>query len=142
MKTLNPWQSYKKVATTTASPGQLVLMLYEGAIRFLEQARTAFHCDDPLEFNLNVCTNVQKAQAIINELSLSLNMQAGGEFAANQRRLYNYLDRRLQESNLKKDLDGISEVIQRLTVIKDAWAEMLQTGAAFRETTIPLAMAG
>lgn len=123
----NPWQSYRQTAARTAPPGQLVLMLFEGAIRFLEHAKQGFATEDPLEFNLTISNNIIRAQDIINELNLSLNMREGGAFAANQRRLYNYMDRRLQESNQHKTLDGIEDTIRRLTVLRDAWAEMLRT---------------
>ncbi len=122
----NPWQSYRQVATTTATPGQLVLMLYDGAIRFLERARLGFGCDDPLEFNQTINNNVLRAQAIISELNVTLNMEAGGDFAANLRRLYNYMEQRLHECNQYKREDGIIEVISRITVLRDAWSEMLQ----------------
>ena len=122
-----PWQSYRQVAARTAPPGQLVLMLFEGAIRFLEQAKLGFASDDPLEYNLTISNNVIRAQDIINELNLSLNMQEGGAFAANQRRLYHYLDWRLQESNQHKTQAGIDETIGHLTILRDAWAEMLRT---------------
>ena len=126
MPQTNPWQSYRQVATQTASPGQLVLMLYDGAIRFLERARLGFQYEDPLEFNLTINNNLLKAQAILTELNTSLNMEQGQECAANLRRLYDYLDRRLQESNQHKEEKGIIEVIHRLTLLRDAWAEMLQ----------------
>lgn len=121
----NPWQSYRNVATNTAPPGQLVLMLYDGAIRFLNQALAAFECEDPLEFNQTVSNNIIRAQDIINELNLSLNMTAGGEFSATMRGLYTYFDRRLQDSNIQKEETGVREVIARLSVVRDAWAEML-----------------
>ena len=57
MNFANPWKSYRQVATQTASPGQLVLMLYEGAIRFLERARLGFAQEDPAEFNLTINNN-------------------------------------------------------------------------------------
>lgn len=126
MHLVNPWQSYRQVATQTAPPGQLVLMLYEGAIRFLECALGGFAKDDPAEFNLTINNNVLRAQEIIRELNVSLNMEDGGPFADNLRRLYDYLDRRLTDSNLKKEDTGIKEVIQRLSVLRDAWAAMLQ----------------
>ncbi|MBL9168322.1 MAG: flagellar export chaperone FliS [Verrucomicrobiales bacterium] len=131
----NPWQSYRNVATNTAPPGQLVLMLYDGAIRFLNQALAAFENEDPLEFNQTVSNNIIRAQDIINELNLSLNMTAGGEFSATMRGLYSYFDRRLQESNIQKEETGLREVIQRLTVVRDAWAEMLskEVGATHAE---------
>jgi len=121
----NPWQSYRNVATNTAPPGQLVLMLYDGAIRFLNQALAAFENEDPLEFNQTVSNNIIRAQDIINELNLSLNMTAGGEFSATMRGLYTYFDRRLQDSNMQKEETGVREVIARLSVVRDAWAEML-----------------
>lgn len=121
----NPWQSYRQVATITAPPGVLVLMLYDGALRFLGQALVGFDLEDPLEFNTAINNNVLRAQDIINELNLSLNMTVGGEFAHTMRSLYLYFDSRLQESNAYKKPEGIREVIQRLTVLRDAWAEML-----------------
>jgi len=128
MQRTNPWQSYRKVATQTASPGQLVLMLYEGAIRFLEKSLTGFVQEDPLEFNLTVNNNVLRAQAIICEMNGVLNMEAGGEISTNFRRLYDYLNRRLQEANIKKQKEPIEEVLMRLRVLRDSWAEMLQKG--------------
>lgn len=126
MHSPNPWQSYRQVATQTAPPGQLVLMLYEGAIRFLERALSGFAHDDPAEFNVTINNNVQRAQDIIRELDASLNMAVGGPFADNMRRLYDYLDRRLMESNLKKEDGGIREVIKHLAVLRDAWSGLLQ----------------
>ena len=78
-----PWDSYRKVATQTATPGQLVLMLYDGALRFLEQARTGFDFKDPVQFNQTINNNILRAQAIIHEMNASLIMQAGGEVASN-----------------------------------------------------------
>ena len=125
----NPWNSYRKVAAQTATPGNLVLMLYDGAIRFLEQARQGFSLTDPLEYNLTINNNVQRAQAIINELDCALNTQEGGELAHTLRGLYGYFDRRLTESNFKKDIVGINEVIKRLMVLREAWAQMLTQGS-------------
>jgi flagellar protein FliS len=116
------------VATQTASPGQLILMLYDGALRFLGAALQGFEFEDPLEFNQTVSNNILRAQAIVTELNVCLNMEAGGEFAANQRRLYDYLHRKLQESNVKKKREGIEEVIGHLNVLREAWNEMLQKG--------------
>lgn len=122
----NPWQSYRQVATQTATPGQLVLMLFDGAIRFLERARQGFGLEDPLEFNQTINNNILRAQAIINELSLALDMDRGGDCAMTLRRLYNYMDHRLQEANQYKKEDGILDVVRRLTILREAWAEMLQ----------------
>ncbi len=125
MQVVNPWKSYRQIATQTAPPGQLVLMLYEGALRSLERARAGFASEDPAEANMAVHNNLQKAQDIIRELNLALNMEQGGDFAATLRRLYDYFDRRLWESNMQKRREGADEVFRHLTVLRDAWATML-----------------
>jgi flagellar secretion chaperone FliS len=122
----NPWQSYRQVATQTAPPGQLVLMLYEGAIRFLEQARRGFAEEDPLEYNQTIHNNTVRAQEIIRELDGALEFKQGGQLASTLHRLYDYMDTRLHEANQFKKEEGIEEVIRRLGVLRDAWAEMLQ----------------
>jgi flagellar secretion chaperone FliS len=124
-----PWKSYRQVATQTAPPGQLVLMLYQGAIRFLEQARLGFAKEDPAEFHQTISNNVLRAQEIIQELNLSLNMKEGGELAVTLRRLYDYMDWRLTQSNVKKEEEGLKDVIGRLTVLRESWASMLQNQA-------------
>lgn len=121
----NPWLSYRQVATKTATPGQLVLMLFDGALRFLDKALVGFDLDDPLDSNLAINNNILKAQDIIRELNASLNMELGGEFSATMRRLYNYYDSQLSKSNLQKDPTGVQLVIRLLTEIRNAWSEML-----------------
>lgn len=136
MKPQNPWQSYRQVATRTASPGQLVLMLYEGAIRFLERAQGGFELEDPVESNTTVNNNIIRAQEIIRELDFSLDLDKGGELAVQLRRLYDYFDRVLLEANLRKDPAGIAEVIERITVLRDAWATMLRRQGDTAEPTV------
>jgi flagellar protein FliS len=59
-------------------------------------------------------------------LNRALNLEQGGEFASTMRQLYNYFDRRIRESNLRKEPTGTREVIRHLTELRDAWAAMLQ----------------
>lgn len=125
MSSLQPWKSYRQVTATTASPGQLVVMLYDGAISFLERALAAFEYDDPLEFNSTISNNILRAQSIVTELSSSLDFERGGDIATTLRRLYDYMDRRLTESNLRKSREGILEVVKHLTVLRDAWREIV-----------------
>jgi flagellar secretion chaperone FliS len=125
MALTNPWKSYQQVATKTAPPGQLVLMLYEGIIRFLDRAVAGFQLDDPADFNTTISNNIIRAQDIIFELNVTLNMEQGGELAMTLRRLYDYMDRRLLEANLKKDESVIREILDRATVLRDAWSQML-----------------
>jgi len=56
----------------------------------------------------------------------SLNMEEGGEVSANFRRLYHYMETRLQEANIRKDKGPIEEILSRLVVLRDSWAEMLK----------------
>jgi len=123
-----PWDSYRKVATQTATPGQLVLMLYDGALTFLEKSLTGFEHRDPRLFNQTINNNIIRAQAIIHEMNASLNMQEGGEVASNFRRLYNYFYRRLTQANRTKQKAPILEIITHLRQMRDSWAEMLRRG--------------
>jgi len=121
----NPWKSYKQIATQTAPPGQLVLMLYDAALRSLELALIGFAAKDPGERNAAIHNNLQRTLDIVRELSLSLNREAGGELAGTLCKLYAYFEDRLQESNLKKQRGGVDEVIQHISGLRDAWAGML-----------------
>src|SRR5579872_4655442 len=126
MAAINPWKSYHQTATLTAPPGQIVLMLYDGAIRFLERALTGFALTDPGELNMTVHNNLQRASNIIRELDFALDIDKGGELAATLHRLYEYFQKHIQVSNLKKQRTGIEEVIQHLNVLREAWAAMLR----------------
>lgn len=125
MPALHPYHSYRQVSTLTAPPGQIILMLFDGAIRSLEQALTGFSLQDPAERNMTVNNNLQKGRNIIHALNLALDFEKGGELAETLGRLYEYFDRRLHESNLKKTRHGIEEVIRHLTELRDAWRTML-----------------
>ncbi len=122
----NKYQAYQSGAVFTASPAQLVLMLFDGAIKFINIALEGFKHQDPLEFNLTIHQNTQKAQAIVRELKACLDPEKGPEFAEKMTALYNYFDRRLQDANLKKESEPMEEVKRHLQVLRDAWKEMMQ----------------
>jgi flagellar protein FliS len=124
------------VAAQTASPGQLVLMLYDGALGYLERAQAGFGFEDPAQCNQAISNNLLKAQEVIQELNGALNLKEGGDCAANLRRLYNYLDQRLQQSNLRKEPTGIQEVIRHLSVLRDAWRDMLEKGCVSADAPV------
>ena len=121
----NPWKSYRQIATQTAPPGQLVLMLFDGALRSLDRALLGFNCADVGERNTTIHNNVQRAIDIIRELNGSLDMEAGGQLADTLRNLYAFFERRLLDSNFKKTRRGIDEVIPMLRQLRDAWFKML-----------------
>ena len=119
-------RTYRANAILTASPGQLVLMLYDGALKALALAREGFAipADDPKRISL-INEQLLKAQAILQELQGGLNMEAGGEFARTMHRLYDYHNRRLLEANLRKQVEPVIEVERLVRELRDAWAQML-----------------
>lgn len=116
----NNFDAYKSTEISTANQGKLIVMLYDGAIRFL---RIAMDNMQPRTYDV-VNTQIIKAQDIITELMLALNMDQGGEIAANLFNIYAYLKKRLLEGNISKDVGVLEEVIARLEELKGAWEEV------------------
>jgi flagellar protein FliS len=125
MRPANPWKSYRQISAQTAPPGQLILMLFDGALRALDQALLGFNCNDVGERNATIHNNLRRAVEIIRELNSSLDLEAGGQLADTLRGLYYYFERRLVESNLKKSRQGIEEVMPMIQQLRDAWFTML-----------------
>lgn len=119
-------RAYRANSVLTASPGQLVLMLFDGALKAMAIAREAF-ARPPEDVRRIEVINAQliKAQNILRELQGTLNHDAGGEFSRTMERLYDYYLRRLTEANLRKDVEPVVEVERLLREVRDAWAEML-----------------
>ena len=136
MNAANTWKSYRQIATQTAPPGQLVLMLFDGALHSLERALAGFDRHDPREKFQTIHNNLQRAVSIIRQLDSSLNLEAGGRLAETLRNLYHYFDRRIVESNFKKQREGVDEVIVHLRKLRDAWAAMLASDG--RTPPLPL----
>jgi flagellar protein FliS len=122
-------RSYKSVAVTTATPGQLVLMLFDGAIRFLGTAAHGFEIENIATRNEQIHNSLIKAQKILRELQCSLDLKSGGEFATTMFALYDFMLDQLQTANLAKDAAPIETVERLLGEIRDAWAKMLQQSA-------------
>ena len=123
----NPYakaNTYKSTSVNTSSPSDLVLMLYDGIIRFLNNAKGGFGLEDPVEYHQVINGNIQKAQAIIRELRSSLDMDKATGFGETMAGLYDYFDRLLQEANMDKNPEPIDEVMERVKTIRDAWDEM------------------
>jgi len=121
-------RAYRANSVLTASPGQLVLMLFDGALRALAIARDAFSLP-PEDMRRIAVINQQliKTQNIITQLQATLNLDAGdGKFAHEMHRLYDYYMRRLMEANLRKDVGPVIEVERLLGEVRNAWDEMLK----------------
>jgi len=111
---------YKQNQVTTAPKKKLLIMLYDGAIKFLKLAVKAIEEKDNQEAN----TNIIKAQDIIMEFMTTLDFEAGGEIAQGLYKLYDYMYRRLIDANIKKDVAAIEEVIKYLEELRDTWAQI------------------
>lgn len=114
-------EQYKKNQIETASPEEILIMLYEGAIRFLLLSKKAVNEKNLEKSNANLI----KAQQIIREFMNSLDMEIGGEMAVNLYRLYEYLHYRLVQANIKKDIAMIDEVLDHLRSLKATWEEAI-----------------
>jgi flagellar protein FliS len=120
-------RTYRANAVLTASPGQLVLMLFDGTLKSLALAVQAFDGVDRNPRQLEVIhQQLMRAQSIIAELQGGLNFDEGGEFAQTMHGLYDYHNRRLFEANLRKKVEPVIEVERLVRELRDAWAEMLK----------------
>jgi flagellar secretion chaperone FliS len=129
-------RTYRANSVLTASPGQLVLMLYDGVLKALAIAQEGFKLPETDARRIETINHqLLKAQAILTELQAGLNLEAGGDFAKTMHRLYDYHNRRLLEANMRKQLEPILEVERLVRELRDAWAQMLaqqDTGAGVR----------
>lgn len=108
---------YKQNQVTTASPRDLIVLLYEGCIKKIRLAELALE-DNRLDL---VSDNLIKAQNIISELFNTLNMEAGGEIAENLAALYDYLLNELYQANIHKDEDRMVLVREKMSELLDSW---------------------
>lgn len=117
----NPYlQQYNNSKILTASPAELTLMLYEGAIKFCNIAIVGIEQKDIQKAH----TNIVKAERIINHLRVTLDMKY--PVAQDFERIYEYLDRRLVHANMKKDIEILEEVLTHLRSVRDTWKEVMR----------------
>jgi flagellar protein FliS len=113
-------------AAQTLAPAQQIVRLYEGALRRIKEARAAIEAGRHGDRYVAVA----KATAIIDGLQSCLDLQQGGEIAANLDRLYSHIGFRLQAINLEDDVRICDELIGCLEPIHRAWSELGQRPAA------------
>jgi len=114
---MNGVEVYKEHAVSTQSKGRLIVMLYDGAIKFMNCAIKELEAGNYAEKG----GFISKAQDIINELNAVLDMDAGGEAAANLRQLYCFMVKRLSEANTQRDPRLIREVIKLMEELNQGW---------------------
>jgi len=118
----NAHATYQSVQVTTTDRGRLLLMMYEGAIKFLKQSKAGLEARDVAKF----CRFLSKAQAIIAELMNTLDFEKGGSIARDLDRLYDFMLFYLTEANLHQDGRRISKVIELLDTIYAAYKEIIE----------------
>lgn len=122
----NPINAYRQTRVTTASQGKLIVMLYDEAIRQIEQAKQLLDTDGIAYDRVNGA--IGKAQDIITELTVSLDLENGGEIAQNLFRLYRFFNNQLVEANFKKEKEPLETVRSFLIQLRDAWKEIADKG--------------
>ena len=110
-------QAYQDVAISTQNSRRLIVLLYDGAIKFLKLSIKAINDGDMETKGLYI----NKAQAIIDELNTVLDMDAGKDIAANLRRLYFFMTRHLFTANIEKNPQKINDVIALLEELNQGW---------------------
>jgi len=114
------YNQYKENSILTSTPEELTLMLYNGIVKFLMQAQAAID-----ENNVEKAHNsLMRAQDIIYELQSTLDMQY--EISKQLSQLYDYMNRRIMEANIRKDKDILGEVLSFAKELRETWAQAMK----------------
>jgi flagellar protein FliS len=115
-----PTLAYKQQSILTATPGQLVVMLYDGCLRFLNQSAFAMRAG---ERNL-ATTKLRRGEAIITELLVTLDLEKGGEIASRLQGIYTFSRQQLRKAEAEQDPEIVEQVMEYMTELRDAWAQL------------------
>ena len=116
----NPYAAYNNSKILTASPAELTLMLYEGAIKFCNIAIKGIEDKDIEKAHINI----KKVEAIIGEFMATLDHKY--EVAKDFENVYNYIQDRLIMANIKKDKEILEEVLEHLRTMRDTWKQVME----------------
>jgi flagellar secretion chaperone FliS len=119
---MNPYRKYQKTQVTTASKEKVLLMLYEGAIRFTKRAHQAMEQGKIAEKG----TYISKSTAIVSELMATLDFKAGGKLAADLENLYVFMIDKLIEGNINNDKECLKVVEKLLMTLYEAWKDVIE----------------
>ncbi len=118
-------KQYQKNQIETSSPEKILIMLYDGAIQFVNIAKNEMSSgNEPLNIQ-KIHNNIMSAQKIINEFQNTLDIELGGEVAQNLYDLYTYLYKRLVDANIKKDATILEEVLFHLKELRNTWQQAI-----------------
>lgn len=117
----NPYKQYQKTQVVTASREKILLMLYEGAIRFTKQARVAMNDKKIAEKG----KAISKATAILSELMATLDFKIGGQLAQDLENLYIFMIDKLIEANIHNKVEALDDVERLLNTLYSAWKDVI-----------------
>ena len=115
-------KDYQSMQILSAKPEKLILMLYDGAIRFIQQGIKAMN-ENKIELAHN---NLLRSQNIMVELMASLNFEKGGELAVNLFRIYEFMHYTLVQANVKKEAEPLARVAEQLKMLRESWSQALK----------------
>lgn len=133
MNALNPYlKEYKKNQIETATPEKILILLYDGAIQYLNKAKIGLEQNDLPQFH----SNLLGCEKIIIEFMNTLDMEAGGTLAQNLYRLYQYLYSTLVKTGINKEVAGIDEVLKHLTGLRETWQKAIEIANAEKKAAL------
>ena len=122
MRNQTPISQYTNIQITTVDRGRLLMMLYDGCLKFLTLAKEGLVNKDIPKF----AKFLSKSQAIISELMVTLDFEKGGEIARDLDRLYDFMLFHLTEANIEKNPKKVQDVIDLLAVIASAFRDVIE----------------
>ena len=131
-------QRYQSVRVTTSTPGELLLMLYDGLFRFLGEASSALKSGN----RALAGTRVDKAHAILTELTAGLNPKYAPQLCANLEAVYGFCMTHLVEANIHQDPRRIENVLRVLAPLREAWITVVRSPEAQAQAQAHAAEAG
>jgi flagellar protein FliS len=118
----NAYQKYKQTSVQSASKEKILLMLYEGCIRFMKQALQCLDKKDIAGRGMNI----GRAFDIVNELNNTLNHEVGGDIAMNLEQLYMFVNDQLTKANAKGDRKALEDGIKIMETLYDGWVQAVE----------------
>jgi flagellar secretion chaperone FliS len=113
------YKAYHHNAVATAAPEQLVVMLFDGALRFSRRAVASFEAGQRPQ----ATQNIARMSSIVNELNATLDMEAGGDIATNLRSIYSFINRHLIAAVRESDPHRVRQAANMLAELREAFAE-------------------
>ena len=112
--------AYRRTEVESRSPLELVVMLYDGANRYLSQARNAIERHDSRAKH----EAISRALAVVSELQNTLNIEGGGEIATSLDSLYTFVSQALVDANVNDSVDHVDQALRVLVPLRDAWSQL------------------